>query len=105
PNRVSPDGVVPPPYVRFAPPEAHVPDHHIVRIDPDRFPGHANPVAGSRLPGDRDIRRPDDQRALQPDDPRHVEHDDPRPTLLAGPAERSRAAVFQTGNHQHFTAP
>src|SRR5690606_374471 len=102
---VAADGVIPSAYVGFSAAEAHITDHHVVRIDPYGFPRHANTVSRRRLPGDGDVWRTHDQRRVQADDPRHVEHHDTRTALLAGFAQGTGTTIFQAGNHDHFPAP
>src|SRR5258708_36275883 len=94
-DRVAPQRIIAATHIGLAPAKTHITDNHIMRVDPEGFPGYTDPVSGSRLPFDRDIGCANDNGTVDMDDTGDVEDHDTRTALFAGPAQRARSAIGQ----------
>src|SRR5690606_9777364 len=97
-HRIAANGIISPTDEGLPPSEPHVPNNHIMGIDPDCLPGYTHPIPRCRLAGNGNIGCPDNKRGVEPDNSSYIKYNDSSATLFQSLPQSTRPAVLQTGN-------
>src|SRR5690554_3017163 len=73
-DRVAANGIISSTDEGLSPSESHVPNNHVMGIDPDRLSGYTYPISRGCLAGNRNVWRPDNQRAFESDNSSYIKY-------------------------------
>src|SRR5699024_4885363 len=83
----------------------HVPNYHIMRINPNRFPGYHYAIPRGGLSCNGNIGCFDNKGFFQSDDTRNIKHHNAWSHRFESFAKRSWAVVSQAGNDIDISSP